>query len=85
MHMRGAKLPFKAESGLLVQYIFQSNKFFTKEGKISKTGGDCDNLIKVMQDAVFTELGIDDAYILEMYVVKMAGPEKTTIIFYPIA
>jgi len=85
MHLRGAKLPFKAESGLLVQYIFQSNKFFTKDGRISKTGGDVDNCLKAMQDCVFRELGIDDAYVLELYVVKMAGPEKTTIIFYPIA
>jgi Holliday junction resolvase RusA-like endonuclease len=85
MHLRGAKLPFKAESGLLVQYIFQSNKFFTKDGRISKTGGDVDNCLKAMQDVVFQELGLDDSLILELYVCKMPGPEKTTIIFYPIA
>lgn len=84
-HIKGAKLPFNPENGLLVQYIFQSNKFWTKKGTISKTAGDCDNLLKCIQDVVFEELGLDDSLILELYVCKMPGPEKTTIIFYPIA
>jgi len=84
-HVRGSKLPFNADSGLMVQYIFQSNKFWTKKGTISKTGLDLDNCVKAMQDVVFQELGLDDSLILEMHLVKRLGTEKTTIIFYPIA
>lgn len=41
------------------------SRFFTKSGELSKTSGDWDNPIKVLQDKVFKLMGIDD------YVIKI--------------
>jgi Holliday junction resolvase RusA-like endonuclease len=59
--------------GLSVEINFFSNKFYTKSGEIRKRYLDADNLLKVVLDVVFKELGIDDSFISRLVVTKSPG------------
>jgi len=59
----------KNECYLDVNYIFFFN-VMTKKGKISKTSGDVDNLIKPFQDLLFEKISYDDSQIMEVWAKK---------------
>ena len=52
---------FTDVKGLSVEINFYSNKFYTKDGKIRKRYLDADNLLKVILDVIFKEIGLDDS------------------------
>lgn len=56
-------------------YFIPRNKFYTKEGKISKTGGDATNFVKMTQDALFDYMGINDANVVNADVFKVPSDE----------
>jgi hypothetical protein len=57
---------------------FKSN-FFTKKGAISKTSGDWDNPVKVLQDKIFALVGVDD-YIIKEGTVKVLPSDTDGVI-----
>lgn len=66
--------------GLEVQIDFYSQKFYTKDGKIRKRYLDADNLLKVILDVVFKEIGLDDSIITKLIVTKSPGVYDSTVI-----
>jgi Holliday junction resolvase RusA-like endonuclease len=71
---------FTDSVGLAVEINFHSNRFYTKQGNIRKRYLDCDNLLKVVLDTVFAEIGIDDSYITKLTVTKSSGYYDKTVI-----
>jgi Holliday junction resolvase RusA-like endonuclease len=71
---------FTEVKGLSVEISFYSNKFYTKDGKIRKRYLDADNLLKVMLDVVFKEIGLDDSYITRLIVTKNHGVYNKTVL-----
>jgi Holliday junction resolvase RusA-like endonuclease len=71
---------FTEVKGLSVEISFYSNKFYTKDGKIRKRYLDADNLLKVMLDVVFKEIGLDDSYITRLVVTKNPGVYDKTVL-----
>lgn len=71
---------FTEVKGLEVQIDFYSQKFYTKDGKIRKRYLDADNLLKVVLDVVFKEIGLDDSLITKLIVTKSPGIYDMTVI-----
>jgi Holliday junction resolvase RusA-like endonuclease len=71
---------FTETEGLKVSIRFYSNKFYTKDKRIRKRFLDADNLLKVVLDVVFREIGIDDSYITKLVVSKKPGMFDKTVI-----
>lgn len=71
---------FTDVKGLSVEISFYSNKFYTKDGKIRKRYLDADNLLKVMLDVVFKEIGLDDSFITRLVVAKNPGVYDKTVL-----
>ena len=71
---------FTEVKGLSVEISFYSNKFYTKDGTIRKRYLDADNLLKVMLDVVFKEIGLDDSYITRLVVTKNPGVYDKTFL-----
>ncbi len=71
---------FTEVKGLEVRIDFYSQKFFTKDGKIRKRYLDADNLLKVVLDVVFKEIGLDDSLITKLVVTKSSGVYDRTVI-----
>jgi Holliday junction resolvase RusA-like endonuclease len=71
---------FTEVKGLSVEISFYSNRFYTKDGKIRKRYLDADNLLKVMLDVVFKEIGLDDSYITRLVVTKNPGIYDKTVL-----
>jgi Holliday junction resolvase RusA-like endonuclease len=77
-YLKGSKLEIEEDDftrvkGLSVEINFYSNKFYTKSNEIRKRYLDADNLLKVVLDVVFKELGIDDSFITRLVVTKSPG------------
>jgi Holliday junction resolvase RusA-like endonuclease len=67
------------------QYIstelyFYSPRLFTKDMRISKSKPDTSNLIKLLEDAIFAGLGIDDCYNLDFEKITYNYSSKPVII-----
>lgn len=62
---------------LAVYYVFGLSNFYTKKQSINKKSGDIDNFIKILQDAVFKELDLDDCYIIFLKAVKSNSPSES--------
>lgn len=71
---------FTDVKGLSVEINFYSNKFYTKDGKIRKRYLDADNLLKVILDVIFKEIGLDDSFITRLIVTKNPGVYDKTLI-----
>jgi Holliday junction resolvase RusA-like endonuclease len=71
---------FTETEGLKVSIRFYSDKFYTKDGRIRKRYLDADNLLKVVLDVVFKEIGIDDSYITKLVISKKPGIYDRTVI-----
>jgi Holliday junction resolvase RusA-like endonuclease len=71
---------FTETEGLKVSIRFYSDKFYTKDKTIRKRYLDADNLLKVVLDVVFKEIGIDDSYITKLVISKKSGIYDKTII-----
>jgi Holliday junction resolvase RusA-like endonuclease len=71
---------FTDVKGLSVEINFYSNKFYTKDGKIRKRYLDADNLLKVILDVIFKEIGLDDSFITRLIVTKNPGVYDKTVI-----
>jgi Holliday junction resolvase RusA-like endonuclease len=54
-----------------------SKGWYTKKGEIHKRAGDCDNLLKVCCDGLFSAIGLDDSQIFEIVVRKRVGADVT--------
>lgn len=78
--VRGKKLVFdESDEFISVEIYFYLKDLITKKGRISKTSSDWDGLCKIIQDAVFDELGVDDSLICHAIVKKLPGPEDKTV------
>lgn len=66
--------------GIKVEAHFFAKKFYTVKGKISDTGGDVDNLWKVLGDTIFDQIGINDSHVLKLELNKHRGIEEKTIV-----
>ena len=53
---------------------------FTKKGLISKTGGDTSNLIKFIEDCLFSHLDADDSQVIQVSATKIHSEEIKTVI-----
>lgn len=53
---------------------------FTKKKLISKTGGDTSNLIKFVEDCLFSHLDADDSQVIQVNATKIHSEEIKTII-----
>lgn len=65
-----------------VEIYFYRQTFFTNDrgGKrISKTSGDYDGLIKIVQDAVMSGLKIDDSFICKAIIHKLPSDKDETV------
>lgn len=71
---------FTDVKGLSVEINFYSNKFYTKDAKIRKRYLDADNLLKVILDVIFKEIGLDDSFITRLIVTKNPGVYDKTVI-----
>ena len=71
---------FTETEGLKVSIRFYSDKFYTKDGRIRKRYLDIDNLLKVVLDVVFKEIGLDDSYITKLVASKKPGIYDRTVI-----
>lgn len=71
---------FTDVKGLSVEINFYSSKFYTKDGKIRKRYLDADNLLKVILDVIFKEIGLDDSFITRLIVTKNLGVYDKTVI-----
>jgi Holliday junction resolvase RusA-like endonuclease len=78
--MRSRKSEFEAfESGFLVKYhalslklIYRSQRFLTKDNRISRNSGDLDNVAKCLLDNVLCGK-IDDSYVVKLDMTKEYG------------
>lgn len=52
---------------LSTEVFFYSPKLFTKTGKLNQKKPDTSNCIKLLEDAIFETLGIDDCYNLDIH------------------
>lgn len=50
----------------------------TKDGRVRKN--DISNRIKLIEDAFFDAIGLDDSYVWDIQVIKVVGPEKGILI-----
>jgi Holliday junction resolvase RusA-like endonuclease len=71
---------FTETEGLKVSIRFYSDKFYTKDKRIRKRYLDVDNLLKVVLDVVFKEIGLDDSYVTKLVVSKKPGMFDKTVI-----
>jgi len=62
---------------LIVEYYFYSNTAITKKGLPSKTSGDVDGKIKLIQDAMCEALGVDDSIIFEITAKKIFSAKNS--------
>jgi Holliday junction resolvase RusA-like endonuclease len=65
---------------ITTEIFFYSPKLFTKQGKINRKKPDTSNLIKLLEDAIFETLGIDDCYNLDFLGVTYNHSEKSVIV-----
>lgn len=78
--VKGKKIKFdETEEFISVEIYFYLKNLITKKGCVSKTSSDYDGLIKLIQDSVFQELGIDDSMICHAIVKKLPGIEDKTV------
>jgi Holliday junction resolvase RusA-like endonuclease len=61
------------------EFFFYSPKLFTKQHKLNKKKPDTSNLIKLLEDAIFETLGIDDCYNLD-FSANYSYSEKSIIV-----
>jgi Holliday junction resolvase RusA-like endonuclease len=71
---------FTDVKGLKVEIDFYSSKFYIKNGQIRKRYLDADNLLKVVLDVIFKEIGLDDSLVTKLVVTKNPGLYDRTII-----
>lgn len=65
---------------LKVLYFFGLSDFYTKKHAFNKKAGDIDNFIKILQDAIFKELDIDDCFIISLQAWKSHALSSYTTI-----
>jgi Holliday junction resolvase RusA-like endonuclease len=63
-----------------IEYFIYSPNVLCKDGSINMRKGDVDGSIKLLQDAIFDGLGIDDSLILESYTKQMHSQNSMTIV-----
>ena len=63
-----------------VEYYFYMSDLYTKKGSINKKSLDLDNCLKILQDAIFDKLKINDAFILDQKSYKRYGNENKIIV-----
>ncbi len=61
-----------------VEISFTSPSFHRKDGKLSMTGGDIDNMCKALIDVIFTSCNQNDSKITKITVSKENGKETTS-------
>ena len=71
---------FTDVKGLKVEIDFYSSKFYIKNGQIRKRYLDADNLLKVVLDVIFKEIGLDDSLVTKLVVTKNPGLYDKTVI-----
>ena len=71
---------FTDVKGLKVEIDFYSSKFYIKNGQIRKRYLDADNLLKVVLDVIFKEIGLDDSLVTKLIVTKNPGIYDKTVI-----
>lgn len=78
--VKGKKIKFNdKEQFISVEIYFYLKNMITKSGTVSKTSSDYDGLIKIIQDAVFDELGIDDSLICHAIIKKLPSDKDQTV------
>jgi Holliday junction resolvase RusA-like endonuclease len=78
--VKGKKINFnEKEQFISIEIYFYLKTLMTKRGTISKTSSDYDGLIKLIQDSVFDELGIDDSMICHAIIKKLPSNEDKTV------
>ena len=60
---------------LKLTMIIYISDLYTKQGRVSELSGDCDNYVKVVNDFVFKQMGVDDCLITDLRVTKNQGRE----------
>jgi Holliday junction resolvase RusA-like endonuclease len=63
-------------------HIYRSN-WYTKAGKPNRNAGDSDNRVKLLKDAIFNAIGIDDCCVFHDSIRKLPcaeGQEKVVVI-----
>jgi Holliday junction resolvase RusA-like endonuclease len=51
-------------------------KFWTKQKQLSMTSGDIDGGLKYLIDAIFSQIGLNDAFITSLHVKKLPAKKK---------
>lgn len=70
------------ESVEMYVYVYRPN-WYTKVGKPNRNAGDTDNRIKLLKDAIFNAIGIDDCCVFHDSIRKMPcveGQEKVVVV-----
>lgn len=79
--VRGKKFNFDERKHFIsIEIYFYTAKLISKKGSVSKISGDIDGKIKLIVDAIFGELGINDAFICHANVKKLPGNEDKTVL-----
>ena len=80
-YMNGMKLEFNPTKNYIsIEMYFYLANFYTKSGSINLKAGDTDNFKKILTDAIFESLCINDAYICDGIDKKRHGKEDKTIV-----
>lgn len=75
------KLDFNPDKHFIsVECYFYMDNFYTKKGAINRKATDLDNFQKLLFDAIFDKLCINDAYICNSSSQKRHGDNKTVVI-----
>lgn len=62
--------PLEHQIGVRYKFVYPEKKLYTKMGAIHKRSKDLSNIEKLLQDAVFKKLELDDAFITELHSIK---------------
>ena len=79
--MNGSKLNYDPKKHYIsLETYFYLSRFYTNSGSINLKAGDIDNFKKILIDAIFESLCINDAYICDGFDRKRYGLEDKTIV-----
>lgn len=51
---------------IAIDYTFYIPKFFTSDNRVSRQSKDVDNMVKVVNDRLFKEMGVDDSQVTDL-------------------
>lgn len=79
--LKGKTLNFDPSKNYVsLETYFYLKNFYTKKGSINLKAGDVDNFKKILIDAIFEHLGINDAYVCDGVDKKRHGNEDSTVV-----